>query len=140
MAYGHALTAEDYAKAAQVIHQTGRAAATTWDLMLTPRPARTAQYRGLARYILEFRGLQGPVFRVLGSHQPAERNGPASDLRTALLERGGPADRGAVRHSAQFGDELTLLRLARQLEEAAPCSIGMPEQSTDSAFGCLSSG
>jgi Asp-tRNA(Asn)/Glu-tRNA(Gln) amidotransferase A subunit family amidase len=39
MAYGHALTAEDYAKAAQVIHQTGRATARfheTWDLMLTP--------------------------------------------------------------------------------------------------------
>ena len=122
MAYGHALTAEDYAKAAQVIHQTGRATARfheTWDLMLTPvllAPPVPVGWLDTVNYDSE--AFRDRFAKFWGYTNLQNATGqPAISVPLYWSGEGLPI---GVQFVARFGDELTLLRLARQLEEAAP--------------------
>lgn len=119
---GRNATAEDYARALQVIHRAGRAAARfheRFDVMLTPTllsPPVTVGW-------LDTRDYDPAVFndrfgRFWGYTNLQNATGqPAISLPLHWSEEGLPV---GVQFVGRFGDELTLLKLARQLEIAAP--------------------
>ena len=119
---GKNLSAEDYAKATQVIHQTGRAVARfheTWDLMLTPTlvsPPVPVGWLDTVDYDPEtYRARFGRFWGYTNLQNATGQ--PAISLPLHWSEDGLPV---GVQFVGRFGDELTLLKLARQLEEAAP--------------------
>lgn len=122
MEFGRSLGAEDAVRAAQVIHQTGRATARfheTWDLMLTPvllAPPVPVGWLDTVRY--DPHTYRDRFARFWGYTNLQNATGqPAISLPLHWSEDGLPV---GVQLVGRFGDELTLLRIARQLEEAAP--------------------
>ena len=121
-AMGMSLTAEDYAKALQVIHRTGRATARfhgDWDLMLTPvllSPPVTVGWLNTVGY--DPQTFNERFVRFWGFTNLQNATGPpAISLPLHWSAEGLPV---GVQFAAPYGDELTLLRLARQLEAASP--------------------
>ncbi|MEJ2088772.1 MAG: amidase family protein, partial [Gammaproteobacteria bacterium] len=119
---GRHLTAEDYARSVLVIHQTGRAVARfhqTYDLMLTPTlvsPPVPVGWLDTVNYDPEVYGDRFTRFWGFTNLQNATGQ-PAISLPLHWSADGLPV---GVQFVGRFGDELTLLRLARELEEAAP--------------------
>lgn len=126
--FGMSLSAEDYAKAVQVIHQTGRATARfheSWDLMLTPvllSPPVPVGWLDTIHYDPDTYRDRFAKFWGYTNLQNATGQ-PAISLPLHWSADGLPV---GVQFVAPFGDELTLLRLARQLEEAAPWFDRLP--------------
>ena len=129
MALGRGLTAEDSAKAIQVIHQTGRATARfheTWDLMLTPTllaPPVPIGWLDTVNYDPDTYRERFASFWGYTNLQNATGQ-PAISLPLHWSEQGLPV---GVQFVGRFGDELTLLRIARQLEEVAPWFQRVPD-------------
>ena len=126
---GGSLSAEDYAKALQVIHQTGRATARfhqDWDLMLTPVLLSPPVPVGWLDTINYDRALYNERFvRFWGFTNLQNATGqPAISLPLHWSAEGLPV---GVQFVSSYGDELTLLKLARELEEAQPWFDRLPE-------------
>jgi len=127
---GRTLTAQDYAKATQVIHQTGRATAAfheNYDLMLTPTlvsPPVTVGWLDTINYDPEVYRERFARFWGYTNLQNATGQ-PAISVPLHWDDEGLPV---GVQFVGRFGDELTLLQLARQLEEAAPWFDRIPAQ------------
>jgi len=127
---GRNLSAEDYAKAVQVIHQTGRAVAkfhTTYDLMLTP----TLLPPPVAIGWLDTAGYDPDTFRERFSRFWGFTNlqnatgQPAISVPLHWSDDGLPV---GVQFVGRFGAELMLLQVARQLEEEAPWFHRHPQE------------
>jgi Asp-tRNA(Asn)/Glu-tRNA(Gln) amidotransferase A subunit family amidase len=122
LALGKGLTAEDYARSIQVIHQTGRTVARfheIYDLMLTPTlvsPPVPIGWLDTVNYDPEVYGERFTSFWGFTNLQNATGQ-PAISLPLHWSADGLPV---GVQFVGRFGDELTLLQFARQLEEAAP--------------------
>jgi Asp-tRNA(Asn)/Glu-tRNA(Gln) amidotransferase A subunit family amidase len=130
-ALGMSLRAEDYARALQVIHQTGRATARfheQWDLMLTPvllSPPVKVGWLDTINYNPET--FNERFIRFWGFTNLQNATGqPAISLPLYWSAEGLPV---GVQFVAPSGDELTLLQLAAQLEEAAPWFDRHPPES-----------
>ncbi|TNF90810.1 MAG: amidase [Gammaproteobacteria bacterium] len=119
---GSSLSAEDYARALQVIHQTGRATARfhrDWDLMLTPvllSPPVPVGWLDTVSY--DQAQFNERFVRFWGFTNLQNATGqPAISLPLHWSAEGLPV---GVQFVSAYGDELTLLKLARQLEGAQP--------------------
>ncbi|MCB1684724.1 MAG: amidase [Pseudomonadales bacterium] len=127
-AYGMSLSAEDYAKAVQIIHQTGRSTAKFhqhWDLMLTPvliSPPVAVGWLDTVNYNPERFNERFANFWGYTNLQNATGQ-PAISLPLHWTREGLPV---GVQFVARCGEELTLLKLARQLELAAPWFNRLP--------------
>ena len=125
---GMSLSAEDYARALQVIHRTGRATARfheDWDLMLTPvllSPPVSVGWLDTNGYDPETFNQRFVRFWGFTNLQNATGQ-PAISLPLHWSAQRLPV---GVQFVAPYGDELTLLRLARQLEIAAPWFDNIP--------------
>jgi amidase/6-aminohexanoate-cyclic-dimer hydrolase len=119
---GGALSAEDYAKALQVIHQTGRATARfhqDWDLMLTPvllSPPVPVGWLDTVNYDPVVFNERFVRFWGFTNLQNATGQ-PAISVPLHWSADGLPV---GVQFVSAYGDELTLLKLARELEAAQP--------------------
>jgi amidase/6-aminohexanoate-cyclic-dimer hydrolase len=119
---GMRLSAEDYAKALQVIHRAGRACARfhgDWDLMLTPvllSPPVNVGWLDTINYDAATFNQRFTRFWGFTNLQNATGQ-PAISLPLHWSADGLPV---GVQFVAPYGDELTLLRLAVALETAAP--------------------
>jgi amidase len=119
---GSNLSAEDYARSTQVIHQTGRAVAdfhTSYDLMLTPTllaPPVKIGWLDTAGYEPELYRERFSKFWGFTNLQNATGQ-PAISLPLHWSDAGLPV---GVQFVGRFGDELTLLQIAKQLEQVAP--------------------
>jgi len=119
---GHTARAADYARAAAVMHRTGRQVAPffeRFDVLLTPTMCRpphplgvidmmTADEAGYGRAVLGTIAFTS-LWNACGN--------PAMSVPLAWSRAGLPM---GVQFVARFGDEATLLRLAAQLEAAQP--------------------
>ncbi len=119
---GRNATAEDYARSSQVIHRVGRTAARfheRYDVMLTPTLLSPPVPVGW----LDTKNYDAAVFndrfvKFWGYTNLQNATGqPAISLPLHWSKDGLPV---GVQFVGRFGDELTLLKLARQLEVAAP--------------------
>ena len=117
-----AVSGEDYVMAVQAIHRIGRQVARfflDYDVMLTPTLARPPLPLGVLdpaaadaeRYFEEI--IAFAPFTALSNATGA----PAMSVPLHWNEAGLPI---GVQFIGRFGDEATLLRLAAQLEQAAP--------------------
>jgi amidase/6-aminohexanoate-cyclic-dimer hydrolase len=125
---GRAATAADYAQAIKVVHRTGRAVArffTRADVLLTPTMA-TPPYR-LGILNMESEDVEGYTAAILRSIAFTSlfnsAGNPAMSVPLAWSASGLPL---GVQFAGRFGDEATLLRLAAQLEQAAPWAERRP--------------
>jgi len=126
--YGRSLTAPQFAAAMQVIHRTGRAVARfheTYDVMLTPTLVSPPVPIGW----LDTVNLDGATFaerfsRFWGFTNLQNATGqPAISLPLHMTAAGLPV---GVQFVGRFGDDLLLLQLAAQLEQAEPWSDRRP--------------
>ena len=120
---GRRLTAEDYARGIHVIHQTGRALAKfheTFDVMLTPTlvcpPVPVGFLDTITDYDADAYNKRFVQFWGYTNLQNATGQ-PAISLPLHWSADSLPV---GVQFVGRVGDELTLLKLAAQLEEAAP--------------------
>jgi Asp-tRNA(Asn)/Glu-tRNA(Gln) amidotransferase A subunit family amidase len=120
--YGRSLTAPQFAAAMHVIHRTGRAVARfheTYDVMLTPTLLSPPVPLGW----LDTVKLDGATFadrfgRFWGFTNLQNATGqPAISLPLHMTDTGLPV---GVQFVGRFGDDLLLLQLAAQLEQAQP--------------------
>ncbi len=116
--FGHSLRADQYAAAVQVIHRTGRTLAefmTRFDVILSPTlispPVEIGwldpKDENTALYNERFRKFWGFTSLYNATGQPAISLPLHSNAQNLPI---------GVQFAGRFGDELTLLRLARQLE------------------------
>ncbi len=120
---GRRLTAEDYARAVQVIHQAGRALARfhqTYDLMLSPTLVCPPVPVGFLDTITDYdAGVFNKRFVQFWGYTNLQNatGQPAISLPLYWSSENLPV---GVQFVGSLGDELTLLQLAAQLEQAAP--------------------
>jgi Asp-tRNA(Asn)/Glu-tRNA(Gln) amidotransferase A subunit family amidase len=120
--YGRSLTAPQFAAAMQIIHRTGRAVARfheSYDVMLTPTLVSPPVPLGW----LDTVRLDGATFadrfsRFWGFTNLQNATGqPAISLPLHMTDSGLPV---GVQFVGRFGDDLLLLQLAAELEQAQP--------------------
>lgn len=119
---GRTIPASTYVRAMSVIHQTGRALASfceSYDLILTPTLVSPPVPIGWLNPNMDdldtYNERFGKFWGFTNLHNATGQ--PAISLPLHWTDEGLPV---GVQFAAGFGDELTLLRIARQLEEAAP--------------------
>jgi len=117
-----AYSAADYARAIHTVHRTGRAVARfleTYDVILTPTMAQPPQPLGvLSLSNPDMGAFTRAANASVGFTALFNTSGhPAMSVPLAMSKSGLPL---GVQFAARFGDEATLLRLASQLEAAAP--------------------
>ncbi len=120
--YGRSIAAPRYAAALQTIHQTGRAVARfhqTYDLMLTPTlVAPPVSIGWLDTVNLDVATFGERFSRFWGFTNLQNATGqPAISLPLHWNDEGLPI---GVQFVGRFGDDLLLLQLASQLEQAQP--------------------
>ena len=119
---GGGIPAADLSKGVQEVHLMGRRAAEfhrTYDLVLSPTLAQRPPKLGhLSMTTDDVEGYWDRLFGFIPFTPPQNLTGqPAISLPLHWSADGLPV---GVQFAAPFGDEATLLRLAAQLEEAAP--------------------